>query len=241
MDMTEAEFDQICDTFRDPRVWRIENDQWVKDDVWGGSSSYGRSILIKTIRAVSSTWSRACRYEPYDHSRIHDLRRCEHARSGPAHRAGGAGNIADKTLRRIKGVTGIVDNNPNLAGETQAGLTIARPDSLKDAAPRPFVVICTTSFVEVGEQLVSFGLLPGQDFVVSPVLNDLRIIARWKAWKKRCCSPADCRLWRTLKPVAALRASDLRRETQLPENLQRQFSWPAPPWRTSSPLMTSAA
>ena len=47
VDMTEAEFDQICDTFRDPRVWRIENDQWVKDDVWGGSSSYGPVYLDK--------------------------------------------------------------------------------------------------------------------------------------------------------------------------------------------------
>jgi len=93
----------------------------------------------------------------------------------------GAGNIADKTLRRIKGVTGIVDNNPNLHGETQAGLTIAKPDSLSGATPRPFVVICTTSFVEVGEQLASFGLVPGQDFVVSPVLNDLRIIAEMES------------------------------------------------------------
>lgn len=39
--MTEAEFDRVCDTFRDRRVWRIENGQWVKDDIWGGSSAYG--------------------------------------------------------------------------------------------------------------------------------------------------------------------------------------------------------
>ncbi|MDD5617604.1 MAG: N-acetyl sugar amidotransferase [Candidatus Omnitrophica bacterium] len=39
--MTEDEFDSICDTFRDPRVWRVENGQWVKDNLWGGSSSYG--------------------------------------------------------------------------------------------------------------------------------------------------------------------------------------------------------
>lgn len=93
----------------------------------------------------------------------------------------GAGNIADKTLRRVKGVTGIVDNNPNLTGETQGGLTIKSPESLKDAQPRPFVMICTTSFVEVGEQLASYGLNPGSDFVVSPVLNDLRIIAEMES------------------------------------------------------------
>ena len=40
--MTEDEFDYICDSFRDPRVWRIENGQWVKDNIWGGSSSYGQ-------------------------------------------------------------------------------------------------------------------------------------------------------------------------------------------------------
>jgi N-acetyl sugar amidotransferase len=32
--MTEAEFDRIADTFRDPRVWRQENGAWVKDNIW---------------------------------------------------------------------------------------------------------------------------------------------------------------------------------------------------------------
>lgn len=41
VNMTEAEFDRVCDSFRDPRVWRIENGQWVKDNIWGGSSAYG--------------------------------------------------------------------------------------------------------------------------------------------------------------------------------------------------------
>ena len=39
--MTEEEFDAVCDTFRNPRVWRIENGEWVKDNIWGGSSAYG--------------------------------------------------------------------------------------------------------------------------------------------------------------------------------------------------------
>ncbi len=43
--MTENEFDHICDTFRDKRVWRVENGQWVKDNIWGGSSSYGAAHL----------------------------------------------------------------------------------------------------------------------------------------------------------------------------------------------------
>lgn len=32
--MTEEEFDRIADTFRNPRVWRQENGQWVKDNIW---------------------------------------------------------------------------------------------------------------------------------------------------------------------------------------------------------------
>ena len=34
VNMTEAEFDTIADTFRDPRVWRNENGNWVKDNIW---------------------------------------------------------------------------------------------------------------------------------------------------------------------------------------------------------------
>jgi imidazoleglycerol phosphate synthase cyclase subunit len=32
--MTEEEFDRVADTFRDPRVWRRENEMWVKDNIW---------------------------------------------------------------------------------------------------------------------------------------------------------------------------------------------------------------
>ncbi|WP_035246281.1 N-acetyl sugar amidotransferase [Desulfogranum mediterraneum] len=39
--MKESDFWQIADSFRDKRVWRQEKGQWVKDNLWGGSSSYG--------------------------------------------------------------------------------------------------------------------------------------------------------------------------------------------------------
>jgi N-acetyl sugar amidotransferase len=39
--MTEQEFDAVCDTFRDPRVWRVENGAWVKDNIWGEPAAYG--------------------------------------------------------------------------------------------------------------------------------------------------------------------------------------------------------
>ncbi len=45
VDITEEEFDYICDTFRDSRVWRVENGQWVKDNIWGKRSSYGSAHL----------------------------------------------------------------------------------------------------------------------------------------------------------------------------------------------------
>ena len=41
VDMTEEEFDYTCDTFRDRRVWRINDGQWIKGNIWGGSSAYG--------------------------------------------------------------------------------------------------------------------------------------------------------------------------------------------------------
>jgi N-acetyl sugar amidotransferase len=39
--MTEEEFDAVCDTFRDRRVWRIEGGQWVKDTIWGEATAFG--------------------------------------------------------------------------------------------------------------------------------------------------------------------------------------------------------
>jgi imidazoleglycerol phosphate synthase cyclase subunit len=32
--MEEEEFDRIADTFRDPRVWRMSNGEWLKDNIW---------------------------------------------------------------------------------------------------------------------------------------------------------------------------------------------------------------
>jgi len=37
--MTIEEFDRIADTFRDPRAWRMENNQWVKDTICRGPES----------------------------------------------------------------------------------------------------------------------------------------------------------------------------------------------------------
>ena len=39
--MSEDEFWEVADSFRDPRVWRIEDGQWVKDCIWGGPEAFG--------------------------------------------------------------------------------------------------------------------------------------------------------------------------------------------------------
>ena len=48
--MSEDEFDQTADTFRNPRVWRIRNGQWWKDNVWGEPSAYGPVRLTDPAR-----------------------------------------------------------------------------------------------------------------------------------------------------------------------------------------------
>lgn len=89
----------------------------------------------------------------------------------------GAGNICAKTLRRLnKPPCFIVDNSANLWETSQLGLEVSKPERLRGKGPSPFVVICTTSFREVSDQLVALGLKPVEDFLVSPILNDLRII-----------------------------------------------------------------
>lgn len=45
VNMSEDEFWNIADTFRDPRVWWIENNAWIKKDIDGQVSSYGHVAL----------------------------------------------------------------------------------------------------------------------------------------------------------------------------------------------------
>ncbi len=41
----EDYFWKIADTFRDPRVWTIKKNKWWKENIWGGTSSYGKVFL----------------------------------------------------------------------------------------------------------------------------------------------------------------------------------------------------
>ena len=47
LDMSEARFDCIFDTFRDPRVWWIKNGEWWRQTIDGGPRSYGHVFLPK--------------------------------------------------------------------------------------------------------------------------------------------------------------------------------------------------
>ena len=55
VNMTEEEFDQTADTFRDPKVWWIENGEWWKDNIWGEPSSYGKVYLPKELQGRYKT------------------------------------------------------------------------------------------------------------------------------------------------------------------------------------------
>ena len=41
VDMLEEDFDRIADTFRDERVWTIENNCWIKKNINGEKQNYG--------------------------------------------------------------------------------------------------------------------------------------------------------------------------------------------------------
>jgi hypothetical protein len=91
----------------------------------------------------------------------------------------GAGNIAEKTTRIIpkNKLCAIVDNSTNLSGEVQFGVTVYPPKFLEtEDGKESLIIITTTSFSDVARQLEGLGFIPSVDFIVSPILNDLRII-----------------------------------------------------------------
>lgn len=90
----------------------------------------------------------------------------------------GAGTISPKTARKLNNnYSFIVDNNPNFWNTKQENKDILNPEIIKYKSDKYFIIICTTSFLEVSMQLENFGYIPEKDFIVSPILNDLRIIS----------------------------------------------------------------
>ena len=89
----------------------------------------------------------------------------------------GAGLVSRKTIQLLSGrkIDSIVDNAPNIWGKFEHNLEILPPESI-NKKENLFIIICTTSFSEVSDQLKGYGFKQDIDYCVSPILNDLRII-----------------------------------------------------------------
>ncbi len=100
----------------------------------------------------------------------------------------GVGDLAEKTARILteSKIHALLDNASNLWGQTDMGLEIRGPEYLKsDEGKNSFIIICTTSFAEVSKQLNQLGFIAKQDYCVSPILNDLRIIDELETIQKK--------------------------------------------------------
>ena len=98
----------------------------------------------------------------------------------------GGGNISHKTARKLdNNYEFVVDNNPNMWDTIEKGKNVLNPSIIKNENSKYFIVICTTSFIEVSSQLEEFGYRPEKDFIVSPILNDLRVISELENHKAK--------------------------------------------------------
>ena len=98
----------------------------------------------------------------------------------------GGGNISHKTARKLdNNYDFVVDNNPNMWNTIEKGKNVLNPSIIKNESSKYFIVICTTSFIEVSNQLEEFGYRPEKDFIISPILNDLRVISELENHKAK--------------------------------------------------------
>lgn len=99
----------------------------------------------------------------------------------------GAGKLSRDLISQLGDkILGIVDNNPNMIGLMEAGFKVQNPTFfLSESYKKPFFVICTTSFADVGEQLKTHGLTVGNDFCASPSLSGLLPALRLESLKRK--------------------------------------------------------
>ncbi len=90
----------------------------------------------------------------------------------------GKGEWVTKALPYLpRGAEYIVDNNPYDQGSQYEGLTIFPPDKLKTEPPgEVFVIVTSTGFLAIWNQLAEYGYRGGLDFSVTPTLADYRVI-----------------------------------------------------------------
>ena len=48
--VSEDEFNQHSDKFRDSRKWFIKKNKWFKKNLWGGESEYGEVFLNNSLK-----------------------------------------------------------------------------------------------------------------------------------------------------------------------------------------------
>ena len=88
------------------------------------------------------------------------------------------GTWMSKTLNYLTATPAyVVDNSRYEQGEVEAGLRVYAPNRLLEETKDIFVIITTSAFYEVVEQLLGFGLIAGQHFCVSPSLKDFSAIS----------------------------------------------------------------
>ncbi len=102
----------------------------------------------------------------------------------------GAGSVAIKTKKKLNNykLAFIFDNNPNYWNAKSMNLKVLNPSKLKSKEynkRKYLIIICTTSFRSVSDQLIKLGLKSNTDFVISPIMNDLRIIDKIEKLEKK--------------------------------------------------------
>ena len=99
----------------------------------------------------------------------------------------GASEISRKTRLALSGINFeiIYDNSANLWGASEDKIPISSPKNLRKLKKNIFIIISTTSFIEVANQLNELGFKAGEDYVVSPLLKNLVHISKMESLKKK--------------------------------------------------------
>ena len=99
----------------------------------------------------------------------------------------GAGGIASKTYDLLKNfkISCILDYSENLWETKELNLKIKKPSELlKKNKNKFFIIITTTSYRQVIEQLKKFNLTYNKDVLISPILNDILIMNELESLEK---------------------------------------------------------
>ena len=98
----------------------------------------------------------------------------------------GAGPISQKTARKINHEYNfLTDNNSNMWNTIEKNKKILNPEEIKNKKNDFFIIICSTSFIDIVGQLESYGYIQTEDFIISPILNDLRVISDLESYKSK--------------------------------------------------------